>query len=712
MVELKGILDATNKGLMAGNGCIGAVLFGENELSLSLDRIDLWDRRMPKEFADENFNYDYLVRTFEDDYQEAYRLFDGCYLHPFPSKITAGILKTNIKVSDKDQGFIDESQGQIAYRAQNNHISAYVDAHHDVIVIHAESPFTYRVEMPPYFQKSVADGGLGYPPCDIIYDGRFEIIRQKTYDDHSFSVIILPDDYTLYLTIIDDDHLQEAKLLLQNYQQNHERNHQRHRQAYADYYATADIKTPDEKINRLFRLGRYYFFANSRRKYPVTLQGVWTDNNEKLPPWKGDLHNDLNIQLSYEPYLKLGNFAEGKVLLDYLHAHREQFAKNARAFLGGEGLFVPGVMTIDGLPLGGWPQYSLNPCCQIWLIQAFDAYYQYTKDDDYLAEVIYPFYAGVEQGIRSILNETSDGFYELGFHASPEYYENEPASLFKDQTNFEITLLRFLYQKLIEYAEHFGKDPSPYQNILNHLRPYERNEKGEMKISKSQEYDMSHRHFSHLLGYKNVPVIDPYINKDALRKDMAVLDRHGTDEWVGFSFTEYASFNTLINRGEQAYRALSIFADYFVHDNGFHMNNDFKTYQHSKMTCYVFTLEANFNFVTALSDMMLKNYQNKVTIFPAIPASFIEKGVNFKSLRLRGGHRVSAKISNGNLNFFIEMKSPDTLLLENNFGDNPTLLVDGDEIKFATKKGDFVQVKATSYISYSSSSSPRKTSQI
>ena len=50
----------------------------------------------------------------------------------------------------------------------------------------------------------------------------------------------------------------------------------------------------------------------------MPLQGVWTADNDCLPPWKGDYHHDTNTQLSYQSYLKANRLDEGRVFVDYL----------------------------------------------------------------------------------------------------------------------------------------------------------------------------------------------------------------------------------------------------------------------------------------------------------------------------------------------------------------------------------------------------------
>ena len=98
----------------------------------------------------------------------------------------------------------------------------------------------------------------------------------------------------------------------------------------------------------------------------MPLQGVWTADNGSLPPWKGDYHYDTNTELSYQAYLKANRIDEGEVFVEYLWRMKPEFEKFAKTFFGTDGIIVPACSTLDGKPMGGWPQYSLSPTMTVW----------------------------------------------------------------------------------------------------------------------------------------------------------------------------------------------------------------------------------------------------------------------------------------------------------------------------------------------------------
>ncbi|MCQ3035898.1 MAG: hypothetical protein MJ248_06790, partial [Bacilli bacterium] len=239
-----------------------------------------------------------------------------------------------------------------------------------------------------------------------------------------------------------------------------------------------------------------------------------------------------------------------------------------------------------------------------------------------------------------------------------------------------------------------------YEEILNNLSDKYRNKNNESMISGNQEFDKSHRHFSHVLEYKNLRSIDPFEDNSLIKKDIDRIISFGSDEWVGFSFTEIAGLYALINDGNNAYKNLQIFSNNFVHPNGFHMNNDYKEYKYSKMTCYVFTLEANFGYLTAVEDMMLKTYQNKLEVFPSLPDSFFKKKTSFKNLRIPGDHKISASTRKGDISFKINMSKEDTIVIKNNFASNPVINVDGCMVEYHKDIGEFIEITAKRFVEF------------
>ena len=78
--------------------------------------------------------------------------------------------------------------------------------------------------------------------------------------------------------------------------------YQEHMNYWNTYWKASSISIPDSLLQRQYDNEMYKFGSASRENSsPISLQAVWTADNGKLPPWKGDYHHDLNTQLSYWP---------------------------------------------------------------------------------------------------------------------------------------------------------------------------------------------------------------------------------------------------------------------------------------------------------------------------------------------------------------------------------------------------------------------------
>jgi len=698
----KGPIKTSHEGLMIGNGALGALIYGETQLFLSLDRIDLWDNRLPKEYRHKDFNYAHLIDVLENNYQDYGTLFGKAYGHSYPTKINTGMLVFDYKVQEDDIFSLDVDNATFSIKGKNIDFDGFIDANKNVMVYRYNKELNYSIKMADYLTRKISKRGLAYKPFIITKEGNITHVYQHMYGKHCFGIIIheniIKNKKQLLVSVYKDDEFETVKQTVLEYSKNVESNEIEHKKWWSEYYGTADIKTKDPEINKLFTFGRYYFGCNSRKDYPMTLHGVWTRNNGELPPWKADLHNDINVQMTYEAYMKLGNYEEGKVLTDWMINHRSVFRRFAKNFMNSKGLLVPGGATQEGRELGGWPQYSMNPSCSIWVIKAFYDYYCYTKDIKFLRKEAYPFFVETEQCVFDWMELNKEGKYQLKvMHASPEYFENEPRSIHPYQTNFELIMLRYLYIRLIEMGKILKKDVTHYEDVLSKLSDYYRDEEGLLVISKDQKFDMSHRHFSHMLMYKNMELVDPFKYKDVIQKDLSHLESFGPKCWVGFSPVECSGLNSYIRNGEQALKHLKDY-ECFTHPNGFHMNTDYKRTGYTWFGPYVLTLEANIGYIRSLSDMMIQNYEDKLVVFPAVAEKMKQEGVEFTNLRTFGDHKVSGKYENNKETFIINLKKKDTITLFNNIKDNPTLIVDGKPHRFNTKLNEFIVIKAKNSI--------------
>lgn len=381
----------------------------------------------------------------------------------------------------------------------------------------------------------------------------------------------------------------------------------------------------------------------------MPLQGVWTADEGTLPPWKGDYHNDLNTELSYTHYLKANHLEEGRCFLDFLWSLFDEGRRFAGEFYGAEGCCLPGTMTIDGKPLGGWPMYSLSPSNQMWLAHAFGEYYRYTGNSKFLRERAYPYMKETGIFIQSLLEETEDSYLVLPVSSSPEIHDDTERSWLTPVSNYDLALMIRLFETLEKLAGELGKtEELQWRHIRQRLPELSVNKNKVLMLSPDESLEESHRHFSNAMAVSPLGIIDyEGEGKEIIDAVIADYERLGTSQWVGYTFAWMAHLYAVQGNGEKAAEYLRIFWENFCSCNGFHLNGDFRKKGYSQFTYRPFTLEGNMFSADALQEMLFQMKDGKIRLFPAVPKTWTEKQVSFYSFRGEKGILCSAEIFEG-----------------------------------------------------------------
>ncbi len=696
---IDGKIESWDEALPLGNGHLGCLVYGDGDLRMTVDRIDLWDRRVAPEAKEAGFNYENLIKTAHEDWDEHWRLFDMAYGHSYPTKLTVGRLAFHDIIDGNSHFTLDMAAAEASVMTRLGEIRVFMDARNFIGVAKVPHGAEFEIQVPRYifapdgesaplaptetniegdFKYSLK--GLGYPAVEIHTDGAFTYTYQRTKDNFSYGIVVFRKDCLdcdeLYFDIWqsrDGITLDEEMKKLAGFSSvGYAELLAEHKKYWDSFYGVSAVTTGDAQFDSYYIKSKYLFASTSREgSIPMSLQGVWTADNGKLPPWKADFHGDVNLQVSYEAFMKAGHFPEGRVLCDYLWDTRDSFRRFTEQFFGFSGLLLPGIFSIDGKPLGGWPQYAYNPVCGMWLAKCFDEYYLYTGDEEFFKTRAYPFLTELADSTIKILREDGE-WLALPLTSSPEFFEGEPEAYLPSQSNFELSILKNLFTIVKRYADKVGnrEASAEYGRILSRLKPYEMNSDGSLRICKEQDLDRSHRHFSHMLAICPFHLFSAERDRDIILANIKKLEHYGTDEWVGFSFVCLAELAAYIGEGNRAYRYMRDFIEAYTVENGFHLNGDFRYYGHSTVYNYrPFTLEAVMEFAKALQDMMLSCDDGAIILFPAIPYNWRKNKISFERLCAHGGIKLSASYEGGNvtrLTLYIPEKMK--LTFKNTFG--------------------------------------------
>ncbi len=673
MDKISAKTDIWYDGLPLGNGLTGSLVYGSNPLKITVDRTDLWDLRPNETTLERGFNYENLVKLSlsdkKKDWKERERLFEDVFMgKPYPSKITAGHIELkfagnlkHVRYSlDLDNACITVTDGEepLAEIFMSGKVNVGVIRYFKKceVAFHVPAYLSGKPKGKSGIGNSAANLSLAYPEAVHRKNGAFCWYEQPTCTDYSFGIVTYETNGVIYYALVttddDRDYIAYGKNMLKNAAKfGYEDLLAAHKKEWRDYWLLSSVTTNDELIDATYRKSWYLFKCCSLKGwYPMPLQGVWTADNDCLPPWKGDYHHDTNTELSYQSYLKANRLECGEAFTDYLWKLKPAYEKFASDFFGVDGLLIPSCSTLDGKPMGGWAQYSLSPTMTIWAAQSFDEYYLYTGDETFLKERAYPFFKSVGRAIKSLLREKNGKLY-LPLSSSPEIFDNTKKAYLQPNSNFDLALLIYLFKTLKKYAEKLGDEAFEYTAVLKSLDNIAIDKNGVIKLDKTQYLPETHRHFSHLMCLYPLHLIDydTEEHKKIYENTILNLETLGTGYWVGFSFAMSAQIYAMAKMGNAAGERLGQFCKGFVGENGFHFNGDYKHYGYTWFHYRPFTLESLYGFCDALHEMLLQDHTGKVELFPAIPEEWRSKRVEFKDLRSRGGILISARLENGKI---------------------------------------------------------------
>ncbi len=712
-----------------GNGMVGNLVWQKNgKLRFSLDRADLWDLRPIEHIDFTKWKFQDVYEYWRaDKYNEVLGEFDlPNNKLPAPSKIPAGGLEFDIESlgTVKSVTLDIETARCVVDWESGARLTTFVHAEKPVgwykfeninhpVNITLTSPAYNKENEEGYTPQSRLDlNQLGYLQGVIVEGDHNITYNQNGWGDFSYQIHTGWEEDKNSLTgcwsvSSANEGWKKTPLASEiaagEIATGFEQSNNEHVRWWSDYWNRSAIEIPDSVLEKQYYLEMYKFGSAARADAPpISLQAVWTADHGKLPPWKGDFHHDLNTQLSYWPSYT-GNYLhleEG--YLNWLWKYRTTFKKYTREYFEVDGLNVPGVCTLEGEPMGGWIQYSMGQGISAWLGHHFYQHWRYSMDRNFLENRAYPWIKDVAIFLDEISVRSENGKRKLRMSSSPEIYNNTSKAWFDETTNFDLSLIRWTYEKAVELARELDleEDAKKWNQILSEWPDLISESETGLMFAPGYPYNESHRHFSHLMGFHPLGLIDISNGKadqDLILNTLKNLEQIGTDSWTGYSFSWLGNLYARAFNGEKAAEALRIFAECFCLKNSFHVNGDQCKAGYSKRTYRPFTLEGNFAFASAIQEMLIQSHTGVVKLFPAVPSDWMD--ISFSSLRTYGAFLVSAVMQNGSVTQVeISSENGGEIVLENPFkGDefscNKSYTTDGQALIFKLDIGESVLLK-------------------
>ena len=661
-----------------GNGLLGALVWGDGgPLKISLDRTDLWDLRPVPEFSTKEYSYKTMRQWVKEGrLADLHRLYDDPYGNAGPTKIPAGRIELTIgnnPVFEKASLDLAKAMTTVQFHGKCK-VRVFIHAGEPVGMIHIRSaePFKLKLIAPPFVGEITDEAGPGKISAgdlaSLRYNAPLEFsgnnwtgYLQEGWGGFKFAVVIAwKDKEGEWLGAWSITTSNESKEPLQKARENCEKalgagfakSVIAHSEWWDSFWSRSSVHVPNSIIERQWYLEMYKFGSATRADTPpITLQGPWTADNGKIPPWKGDYHHDLNTELSYWPAYS-GNQLEGAFgFVNWLWNTRKAARAWTKRFFDLPGLNVPMTADLEQKQIGGWHQYTHSATTAAWLGHHFYLHWRYSMDRQFLWERAYPWLRETAIFLEAVTEKGPDGKRTLPLSSSPEINDNRLDAWFPMITNYDTALIRWAFEETAELADELGqrKEAEHWRKVLGEMPDLaiDRQSK-KMLVAKDYPLKESHRHFSHLMAIHPLGLVrweNGPEDRAIIRASLADLEQKGTSLWCGYSFSWLANIAARARDGEKAEKALEIFSTAFCLRSSFHCNGDQSGKGYSNFRYRPFTLEGNFAAAAGLQEMLLQSYSGTVRVFPAIPTSW--KDVSFNTLRAEGAFLVSAERREG-----------------------------------------------------------------
>jgi hypothetical protein len=443
----------------------------------------------------------------------------------------------------------------------------------------------------------------------------------------------------------------------------------RHARWWENYYARSYVSLPDRIIEGYY-WRQLYKLGSATRSDGVVL--------DELGPWPGAsawvrVWNNLNIQIAYlcpltanrlelcDPFVRLFNSNHEKLRA----AVPEQWHANGAMALGR-------MQDIYGNTRWGHEFGNLP-----WALHDYWLYCRYSGNQELMRQSLYPLLKGSANFMMNALSRREDGLYHFPKDTSPEY----PGAKVED-SHYAISTLMWNLKTLQHLNQAFrlqDADADKWSEILENLSPLPVNETGLM-VGSDREFAEGHRHYSHLLAFFPLRVMDPS------SPEGKALFQKSVDHWVSlfpkgqnfFSISGEAAMRAWLRDGEKAAQVL----DYGIPN---------KLTPNTHFAGAGVAVESALSGMWSVGEMLLQSWtfdpsEYCIRVLPAIPESW--KDVHFENLRAEGAFLVSAERKDGVLRTVrIKSEAGNPVRVEVPFDRAFTLLIDGVEHAVNTTVG-------------------------
>ena len=414
----------------------------------------------------------------------------------------------------------------------------------------------------------------------------------------------------------------------------------------------ARVKVPDPVIQRIFDYGMYRFGAMTDPDgVPAGLQGVWLED-DRLVPWNGDYHFNINVQECYSPAYRGGHFKNLMPLFKMVLSWRPLLRDNAKKFVGiDNGYVLPHSVDDRGVCIGGFWTGTIDHGSTAWVAAMMMKYVRYSGDVEFLKGGAFDFMKGAMNVYRAMMEE-ENGKLTLPLGPSPEWGGADVRSAVGRDPSFQLAAAHRLARDLVDAAKLLGVQPDAmWLDVEKRLPQYSAGQSG-IELFRGQALTESHRHHSHMAGLYPFDTLDlsDKATRDVAAKTYGTWVARGTGYWSGWCVPWASILNTHVGNAQAAAELLRSWDAYFCNPGHGSLHNAYAP-GFSTFTIFgsfagsgdgqIMQMDGQCAAATAVLEMMAHEVNGKVEFFKGCPESWRE--VSFENLALCDGRRVNGR---------------------------------------------------------------------